>query len=116
METPRGRLERLPSAADAFVAVAVSMIETPWLVNGGHGASIRHHNCQLGAAAAEVHAGAGRQRAAAVFNRFPVRHYLPEPDGVDAAEVIPKRPVVESSWSQFTSECQRFGHPPRLDQ
>jgi hypothetical protein len=23
--------------------------------------------------------------------------------------------VVESPWSQFTSECQRFGHPPRLD-
>jgi hypothetical protein len=26
-----------------------------------------------------------------------------------------KRLVVESPWSQFTSECQRFGHPPRLD-
>jgi hypothetical protein len=25
------------------------------------------------------------------------------------------RLVVESPWSQFTSECQRFGHPPRLD-
>jgi hypothetical protein len=24
-----------------------------------------------------------------------------------------KRPVVESPWSQLTSECQRFGHPPR---
>ena len=23
--------------------------------------------------------------------------------------------VVESPWSQFTSECQRFWHPPRLD-
>jgi hypothetical protein len=23
--------------------------------------------------------------------------------------------VVESSWSQLTSECQRFGHPPRLN-
>jgi hypothetical protein len=30
-------------------------------------------------------------------------------------EHTPKRPVVESQWSQFTSECQRFGHPPRLD-
>jgi hypothetical protein len=27
-----------------------------------------------------------------------------------------KRLVVESPWSQFTSECQRFGHPPRLDE
>jgi hypothetical protein len=26
-----------------------------------------------------------------------------------------KRLVVESPWSQLTSECQRFGHPPRLD-
>eukprot|EP01047_Picozoa_sp_COSAG01_P036068 COSAG01_NODE_2799_length_7053_cov_21.482456_11_plen_155_part_00 len=26
-----------------------------------------------------------------------------------------KRLVVESPWSQFTSECQRFGLPPRLD-
>jgi hypothetical protein len=25
------------------------------------------------------------------------------------------RPVVESPWSHFTSECQRFGHPPRLN-
>jgi hypothetical protein len=25
------------------------------------------------------------------------------------------RPGVESPWSHFTSECQRFGHPPRLD-
>jgi hypothetical protein len=23
--------------------------------------------------------------------------------------------VVESPWSQLTSECQRFSHPPRLD-
>jgi hypothetical protein len=27
----------------------------------------------------------------------------------------PKRLVVESPWSQLTSECQRFWHPPRLD-
>eukprot|EP01047_Picozoa_sp_COSAG01_P021014 COSAG01_NODE_1206_length_11242_cov_29.405905_7_plen_160_part_00 len=27
----------------------------------------------------------------------------------------PKRLVVESPWSHLTSECQRFGHPPRLD-
>jgi hypothetical protein len=26
-----------------------------------------------------------------------------------------ERLVVESAWPQFTSECQRFGHPPRLD-
>jgi hypothetical protein len=26
-----------------------------------------------------------------------------------------KRRVVESPWSQLTSECQRFEHPPRLD-
>ena len=26
-----------------------------------------------------------------------------------------KRRVVESPWSQVTSECPRFGHPPRLD-
>jgi hypothetical protein len=26
-----------------------------------------------------------------------------------------KRLLIESPWSQFTSECQRFGHPPRLD-
>jgi hypothetical protein len=26
-----------------------------------------------------------------------------------------KRLVVESPWSQFTRECQRFGHPPRPD-
>eukprot|EP01047_Picozoa_sp_COSAG01_P048539 COSAG01_NODE_4738_length_4782_cov_14.714072_5_plen_343_part_00 len=26
-----------------------------------------------------------------------------------------ERLVVESPWSQLTSECQRFGHPPRLD-
>jgi hypothetical protein len=26
-----------------------------------------------------------------------------------------KRLVVGSPRSQFTSECQRFGHPPRLD-
>jgi hypothetical protein len=32
-----------------------------------------------------------------------------------AFEVSPKRLVVESPWSQLTSECQRFGHPPRLD-
>eukprot|EP01047_Picozoa_sp_COSAG01_P107452 COSAG01_NODE_36471_length_517_cov_1.114833_2_plen_79_part_01 len=25
-----------------------------------------------------------------------------------------KRPVVESPWSPFTSECQRFWHPPQL--
>jgi hypothetical protein len=26
-----------------------------------------------------------------------------------------KRPVVESPWSHFTSECQCYGQPPRLD-
>ena len=26
-----------------------------------------------------------------------------------------ERLVVESPWSQLTSECQCFGHPPRLD-
>jgi hypothetical protein len=26
-----------------------------------------------------------------------------------------KRLVAESPWSQFTSERQRFAHPPRLD-
>jgi hypothetical protein len=26
-----------------------------------------------------------------------------------------KRLVVQSPWSQLTSECQRFGHPPRLN-
>eukprot|EP01047_Picozoa_sp_COSAG01_P051775 COSAG01_NODE_5377_length_4298_cov_2.455347_6_plen_127_part_00 len=26
-----------------------------------------------------------------------------------------RRPAVESPWSQVTGECQRFGHPPRLD-
>jgi hypothetical protein len=26
-----------------------------------------------------------------------------------------KRLVVESPWLQVTSECQRFGHPPRLN-
>ena len=26
-----------------------------------------------------------------------------------------KRLVVESPWSQLTSECRRFGHPPRLN-
>jgi hypothetical protein len=26
-----------------------------------------------------------------------------------------KRLVVESPWSQLTSECQRFRYPPRLD-
>eukprot|EP01047_Picozoa_sp_COSAG01_P045075 COSAG01_NODE_4127_length_5326_cov_3.238569_5_plen_96_part_00 len=26
-----------------------------------------------------------------------------------------KRPVVESPWSQSASECQRFGHPLRLN-
>jgi hypothetical protein len=26
-----------------------------------------------------------------------------------------KRLVVEPPWSQLTSQCQRFEHPPRLD-
>jgi hypothetical protein len=26
-----------------------------------------------------------------------------------------KRLADESPWSQFTSQCQRLGHPPRLD-
>jgi hypothetical protein len=26
-----------------------------------------------------------------------------------------KRRADESPWSQFTSQCQRLGHPPRLD-
>jgi hypothetical protein len=32
-----------------------------------------------------------------------------------AARGESRRLVVESPWSQFTSECQRFRHPPRLD-
>jgi hypothetical protein len=30
-------------------------------------------------------------------------------------EVRPKRLVIGSPWLQFASECQRFGHPPRLN-
>jgi hypothetical protein len=30
-------------------------------------------------------------------------------------QVSPNRRVVESPWLQFTSECQRFGLPPRLN-
>jgi hypothetical protein len=30
------------------------------------------------------------------------------------AEGESRRLVVESPWSQLTSACQRFGHPPRL--
>jgi hypothetical protein len=32
--------------------------------------------------------------------------------GQRAGLVSQKRLVVEPSWSQLTSECQRFGHPP----
>jgi hypothetical protein len=35
--------------------------------------------------------------------------------GARRRPVSEKRLVVESPWSQFTSECRRFGHPPRLD-
>jgi hypothetical protein len=27
----------------------------------------------------------------------------------------PQRLKIETRWSQFTSECQRFGHPLRLN-
>jgi hypothetical protein len=33
----------------------------------------------------------------------------------EAGHVSLKRLLAESSWLQFTSECQRFGHPPRLN-
>jgi hypothetical protein len=29
-------------------AICARIIEAPWLVNGGHGASFRHHNCADG--------------------------------------------------------------------
>jgi hypothetical protein len=41
--------------------------------------------------------------------------YEPYPQARRLAAGESKRRVVESPWSQFTSECQRFGHPPRLD-
>jgi hypothetical protein len=35
-----------------------------------------------------------------------------EPEGAVSQS---KRLVVETPWSQVTSECQQFGHPPRLN-
>jgi hypothetical protein len=47
---------------------------------------------------------------APVLNEAQKQAQLPATAGGES-----KRLVVDSLWSQFTSECQRFGHPPRLD-
>eukprot|EP01047_Picozoa_sp_COSAG01_P023405 COSAG01_NODE_1416_length_10373_cov_4.944984_3_plen_98_part_00 len=36
-------------------------------------------------------------------------------EAVEGEDGESNRPGVESPWPQFTSECQRFGQPPRLD-
>ena len=47
----RGRRRRprlQPPPPRAFLSSFDTVIEAPWLVNGGHGASLRHHNGRLG--------------------------------------------------------------------
>ena len=52
--------------------------------------------------------GAKRGRSGGVVEHF-------KDTDTKNVQVSQKQLVVESPWSQLTSECQRFGHPPRLD-
>jgi hypothetical protein len=48
-----------PPALQPTLAVRALIIEAPWLVNGGHGASLRHHSRAL----AVIHIAAARASA-----------------------------------------------------
>eukprot|EP01047_Picozoa_sp_COSAG01_P030254 COSAG01_NODE_2105_length_8423_cov_6.483409_7_plen_105_part_00 len=52
---------RSSSTQAAAAAAHCNIIEAPWLVNGGHGASLRHHKHCL---AAQAELAAARQRVA----------------------------------------------------
>jgi hypothetical protein len=44
-----------------------------------------------------------------------VRHRNEQLQKLKTFLVRPHRPVIESSWLPLASECQRVGHPPRLN-
>jgi hypothetical protein len=71
------------------------VIEAPWLVNRGHGASLRLPlGAQVDRRATQI------QQLQATYDTLVQQH--------EAALGESKWPVVELPWSQLTSECQRY--------
>eukprot|EP01047_Picozoa_sp_COSAG01_P008055 COSAG01_NODE_312_length_19063_cov_207.879825_18_plen_167_part_00 len=75
------------------------VIEALWLVNGGHGAPLNISRHAGPGMHASMRARCGEAAVAACLRPASARHHKPA--------------AIGSPWSRLSSQCQRFGHPPR---
>jgi hypothetical protein len=115
-------ISRLRGAMEGWLQVSpfLAWIGSPCLRDCVHGATITRRNHPVGwlqrmGAALPGGGGGGGVAERRLWLLRNTEMLLEKIEALEGEDGESKRPVVESPWSQFSSECQCYGQPPRLD-